>query len=60
MKTSPLNQRYGDAWAHTVVEKLRDIPLTSRAGFELFVLAFLMGSTLVVFLDALGIVLQGM
>jgi uncharacterized RDD family membrane protein YckC len=48
MKRSPLNQRYGDHWAKTVVVKSGDVSADSKTGFEIFVLALLMGSVAVV------------
>jgi uncharacterized RDD family membrane protein YckC len=48
MKKSPLNQRYGDHWAKTVVVKSGDVSADARSGFEIFVLALLMGSVAVV------------
>ena len=44
MKESELNQRYGDHWAKTIVAKSNDVPAESKSGWEIFVLAFLMGS----------------
>ena len=48
MKRSPLNQRYGDHWARTVVVKSRDVAAGARSGFEIFILGLLMGSAAVV------------
>jgi uncharacterized RDD family membrane protein YckC len=58
MKTSELNQRYGDRWAKTVVVRSRDMPADSKSGVEIFVLAFLMGSVFWTILLALGLVLH--
>lgn len=48
MKRSVLSQRYGDHWAKTVVVKSREIGAGVRSGFEIFILALLMGSAAVV------------
>ncbi len=58
MKESPLNQRYGDRWAHTVVVRSKDLPGSSAKGAEIFVLALLIGSVLWMVLAALGLVLH--
>jgi uncharacterized RDD family membrane protein YckC len=60
MKESPLNQRYGDKWAHTVVVKSKDMPSGSVKGAELFVLSFLMGSVFWTVLLALGLIIHVM
>jgi uncharacterized RDD family membrane protein YckC len=60
MKESPLNQRYGDRWAHTVVVRSKDLPSGSAKGAELFVLAVLMGSVLWMVLAALGLIIHVM
>jgi uncharacterized RDD family membrane protein YckC len=44
MKESELNQRYGDRWAKTVVIKSCDVPAESKRGWEMFALAFVLGS----------------
>jgi uncharacterized RDD family membrane protein YckC len=60
MKESPLNQRYGDKWAHTIVIRSKDLPAGSGRGFELFVLSFLMGSVCWTVLLALGLIIHVM
>jgi hypothetical protein len=60
MKQSPLNQRYGDRWAHTVVIRAKELPSGSRTGPEVFVLAFLMGSVCWMALNALGLIIHVM
>jgi uncharacterized RDD family membrane protein YckC len=60
MKESPLNQRYGDKWAHTVVVRSKDLPSGSGKGAELFVLAFLMGSVFWMVLLAVGLIIHVM
>ena len=60
MKESPLNQRYGDKWAHTVVVPCKDVPANFKRGAEIFVLALLMGSACWIVLNALGLVLHAM
>jgi uncharacterized RDD family membrane protein YckC len=60
MKESPLNQRYGDRWAHTVVVRSRDLPSGSKKGAEIFVLALLIGSVLWMSLGALGLIIHVM
>jgi uncharacterized RDD family membrane protein YckC len=60
MKESPLNQRYGDRWAHTVVISSKDLPSNSRRGAELFVLALLMGSVCWMVFSALGFIIHVM
>jgi uncharacterized RDD family membrane protein YckC len=44
MKKSELNQRYGDHWAKTLVIKSSEVPVESKRGWEMFALAFVMGS----------------
>ena len=44
MQKSELNQRYGDRWAKTVVIKSGDVPAESRRGWEMFAVAFVIGS----------------
>jgi uncharacterized RDD family membrane protein YckC len=60
MKESPLNQRYGDRWAHTVVVRSKDLPSGSAKGAELFVLGLLMGSVLWMVLAGLGLIIHVM
>lgn len=57
MKKSDQNQRYGDHWAKTIVARVVDLPAGERSGWEIFVLAFLMGSVLWAFMLALGVIL---
>ena len=44
MKKSELNQRYGDHWAKTLVIKSSEVPVESKRGWEMFALAFVIGS----------------
>ena len=44
MKKSILNQRSGDHWAQTIVAKSRDVPAGTGPGFEIFLLAFAIGT----------------
>jgi uncharacterized RDD family membrane protein YckC len=44
MNKSELNQRYGDHWAKTVVIKCSDVPAESKRSWEMFALAFVLGS----------------
>jgi uncharacterized RDD family membrane protein YckC len=60
MRKSDLNQRYGDRWARTVVVRSRDLPNATPRGFEIFVLAWLMGSACWMFLSALGLIIHVM
>ena len=60
MKRSPLNQRYGDHWARTVVVKPRDVSADARSGFEIFVLALLMGSVAVIVSGAAAVVIAAL
>jgi uncharacterized RDD family membrane protein YckC len=60
MKESELNQRYGDHWAKTIVAKSNDVPAESKSGWEIFVLAFLMGSVGWMVLIALGLIIHAM
>jgi uncharacterized RDD family membrane protein YckC len=60
MKESPLNQRYGDKWAHTIVIKAKDLPSGSVRGAELFVLSLLIGSVCWMILAALGVIIHVM
>ena len=57
MRQSPLNQRYGDRWAKTIVVKSRDVSAEARSGPEMFVLGLLMGSVAVVGCVAAGLVI---
>lgn len=58
MKQSELNQRHGDRWAKTIVVKSRDVPAASRRGWELFVLALVIGSVLKMICFAFGVILD--
>ena len=60
MKRSPLNQRYGDHWASTVVVKTGDVSAEARSGLEIFVLAFLMGSVAVVVCGAAAVIIAAL
>jgi hypothetical protein len=44
MKKSELNQRYGDHWAKTVVIKSSEVAAESKRGWEMFAVAFVVGS----------------
>jgi uncharacterized RDD family membrane protein YckC len=58
MKTSPLNQRYGDRWAHTVVIKSKELPVGADRGIGYFLGAFAMGTTCWTLLLASGLIWQ--
>ena len=58
MKESELNQRYGDHWARTVVVKSRDVPAESRRGWEMFALAFVVGSAAELIAQAAGLIVH--
>ena len=45
MQKSPLNQRYGDLWAKTIVAKTKDIPIPVNKSPWLFILSFWLGTT---------------
>lgn len=58
MKQSELNQRYGDHWAKTVVVKSRDVPAQPKPGWEMFALAFFMGSVAKMISLAIGLIIH--
>ncbi len=58
MKKSELNQRYGDHWARTIVVKAGEVPAESKSGWEMFVLAFLMGSVGWMLAHLLGVIIH--
>jgi uncharacterized RDD family membrane protein YckC len=43
MKGSPMNQRLGDQWGHTIVVRVRTVPASSRRGGGLVALGILAG-----------------
>jgi hypothetical protein len=60
MKESELNQRYGDHWAQTVVIKKREVAMESKRGWEMFALAFVMGSVAEMLAAAAGVIVHVM
>lgn len=60
MKKSELNQRYGDRWAKTVVIKSGEVPAESRRGWEMFAVAFVLGSFVKAISMAVGLVVHVM
>jgi uncharacterized RDD family membrane protein YckC len=60
MKKSELNQRYGDHWAKTVVIKSSDVPAESKRGWEMFAVAFVLGSFAKVISMAVGLIVHVM
>jgi uncharacterized RDD family membrane protein YckC len=60
MKESALNQRYGDHWAKTVVIKTREVAVESKRGWEMFALAFVMGSAAEMLAAAAGVIVHVM
>lgn len=58
MAKSELKQRYGDHWAKTVVLKSRDVPVESKHGGEMFVLACAIGSVGWMISLALGMIIH--
>lgn len=58
MKQSERNQRYGDRWAKTVVVNWREVPVAARPGWEMFVLAFIIGSVLQMICLAIGLIID--
>ena len=60
MAKSELKQRSGDHWAKTVVIKSRDVPAESKRGWEMFVLAWAIGSVGWLIGLALGLIIHVM
>jgi uncharacterized RDD family membrane protein YckC len=58
MKNSELNQRYGDRWAKTVVIKASDVPAESKRGWEMFAVAFVIGSLAKTITMAVGLIVH--
>ena len=60
MKKTELNQRYGDHWAKTVVIKSSEVPVESKRGWEMFALAFVLGSFVKMISMAAGVIIHVM
>ena len=60
MKKSELNQRYGDHWAKTVVVKSSEVPAESKRGWEMFAVAFVLGSFVKMIGTAAGLIVHVM
>jgi uncharacterized RDD family membrane protein YckC len=60
MKKSELNQRYGDHWAKTVVIKSSEVPVESKRGWEMFAVAFVLGSFVKMIGMAVGLIVHVM
>lgn len=58
MQKSPLNQRYSDVWAKTVVLRTADIPLSAKRPMWRFLIGFCLGSACWMFLLAIELVLR--
>jgi uncharacterized RDD family membrane protein YckC len=58
MKKTELNQRYGDHWAKTVVIKSSEVPVESKRGWEMFALAFVLGSFVKMISMAAGVIIH--
>jgi uncharacterized RDD family membrane protein YckC len=60
MQSSPLNQRFGDRWAHTVVIKARALPAGSAARSGPFAVAWTSAIFLNIVIQALALVLKAL
>ncbi len=60
MKNSPLNQRYGDKWAHTVVVPSNEVAPDAKGSVVIFILAFLIGSACWIFFAGLGVAIHAL
>jgi uncharacterized RDD family membrane protein YckC len=58
MQKSPLNQRYGDVWAQTIVAKAKDLPASSGRPIIQFFLGCGLGSVCWIAMIALGVILK--
>jgi uncharacterized RDD family membrane protein YckC len=58
MNKTPQEQRHGDAWAHTIVAKRRDVPTQSLRGIDRFVVAFLFAAMADAALIMIGLLLR--
>jgi len=58
MQQSPLNQRYGDVWAKTVVVRAATVPRSAVRPGWVFLLGFVPGATCWLFMLALGLILK--
>ena len=58
MKNSPLNQRCGDQWAHTVVVPSSELPTGAKGSVTIFLLALLIGSACWIFFAGLGVAID--
>jgi len=54
MRKSPLNQRYGDVWAKTVVVRTRCVPATAARPAWRFIIGFCLGVACWIFMATLG------
>jgi hypothetical protein len=55
MKKTPLNQRYGDHWAKTLVIRAREVPAGSRQPGILLLLSLALGSAFWMTLSAVAL-----
>ena len=59
MSKSPLNRRYGDVWAKTLVVRSKDIASIHPRGAIHFVLGLFLRSTTIVMFNAIAVVVRG-